>query len=273
MNQTQLELHSIGRLQQQLRPHPLPAFPGWELAAHYEVGSTGGGDYYDVLPMDADHVGIVVADVSGHGPAAAGLTAMIRMLLHSCPITSGKRRKPFCSVEVPCVASPHIVMGHLNQTLVENSLDEQFMTMIFAIVNLGTGELQFSLAGHMPPSWWQASKGTLTAFADIGGLPLGVDPEACYETATIHLSHGDLVVFSTDGLVEAENLAGQRFEQSRLEAGIRAHGYRSAEVIKSSLIEGLHTFLDGAPVQDDMTLLVLKRVINRERLPSEQFIG
>jgi len=273
MNQTQLELHNIGRLQKQLLPHPLPEFSGWELAVHYEVGSAGGGDYYDVLPMDADHVGIVVADVSGHGPAAAGLTAMIRMLLHSCPITSGKRRMPFCSVDVPCVKAPHIVLAHLNQTLVENSLEEQFMTMIFAIVNLTTGELQFSIAGHMPPSWWHVTNGALTVFPDIGGLPLGIDAEACYETATIQLCHGDLVVFSTDGLAEAENKAGQRFEQGRLEAGIRAHGYGTAEVMKSSLIEDLHSFLNGAPVQDDMTLLVLKRVTTRESLPSEQFIG
>lgn len=273
MNQTQLELQNIGRLQQHLLPNPLPQFSGWELAVHYEVGKSGGGDYYDVLPMDADHVGIVIADVSGHGPAAAVLTAMIRMLLHSCPITSGQRRDPYCSVEVPCPKEPHIVLGHLNQTLVENSLEEQFVTMVFSVVNLVTGEFKFSTAGHVQPCWWQASNGALAMLPDLGGLPLGVDAEASYETTTAHLSPGDMLVFCTDGIMEARNLAGKMYGSGRLEASICAAGYETAEAMKCALMGNLHGFRNGANIEDDLTLLILKRTVNRERLPSEQFIG
>jgi sigma-B regulation protein RsbU (phosphoserine phosphatase) len=273
MNPTQLELQGIGRLQQQLLPHAVPQFSGWEMSLHYEVGKSSGGDYYDVLPMDADHVGIVIADVSGHGPAAAVLTAMIRMLLHSCPITSGQRRDPFCSVENSCPKSPHVILPHLNQTLVENSLEKQFVTMVFGVVNLSTGEIQFSIAGHMPPCWWRGSSGTLEAFPDIGGLPLGIDTAACYETATLQLSPGDLVVFCTDGLTEARDVAGRMYGSGRLYASIRAAGYESADSVKSSVIRRLQGFLNGGHLDDDLTLLILKRAFNRERCPSEQFIG
>lgn len=273
MNHTQLELHNIGRLQQRLLPHPLPQFPGWELAVQYEVGASGGGDYYDLLPMDAKRLGILIADVSGHGPAAAILTAMIRMLLHSCPITSGQQREPFCSVEEGCPRSPDIVLAHFNRVLVENTLEDQFTTMIFGIVNLVSGEFQFSTAGHMPPCWWQTSTGSLAALPDIGGLPLGVDVEARYESATIQMSPGDHLVFSTDGMTEAHDKAGTMFGDGRLKASICDNAHDTANGMKSSMVGRLREFLSGKDVEDDLTLLILKRAVNREPFSSELFIG
>jgi sigma-B regulation protein RsbU (phosphoserine phosphatase) len=273
MNQTQLELEDIGRLQQMLLPNPLPQFPGWELAVHYDVGKSGGGDYYDVLQIDADHIGIAIADVTGHGPAAAVLTTMIRMLLHSCPITSGKQRGAFCNVEVPCTKAAHVVLTHLNQAIVENSLEEQFVTMIFGILNLATGEFEFSIAGHPPPCWWQTSNGTLATLPDVGGPPLGLRADACYASTIVRMSPGDLVVLYTDGLTEANAADGKMFGCGRLKASIRSAANESADSIKSSVIGRLEVFLNGVKLQDDLALLVLKRVIIRERLPSEQFIG
>jgi sigma-B regulation protein RsbU (phosphoserine phosphatase) len=223
--------------------------------------------------MDTGHLGIVIADVSGHGPAAAVLTAMIRMLLHSCPITSGQRRDPFCSAEAACPRSPHVVLAHLNRALVENSLDEQFMTMVFGIVNLASGEFQFAIAGHMPPCWWQASSGGLAALPDIGGLPLGVDIEACYESATVQMSPGDLLVSCTDGITEAEDRAGRMFGRARLEASIGDSAHEAPDAMKSSMIGRLQEFLNGRNLQDDVTLLILKRVVNRELCRSELFVG
>ncbi len=272
MNQTRLELHNIGRLQRRLLPDPMPQFPEWEFAVQYDVGTSGGGDYYDVLPMGGGLLGILVADVSGHGPAAAVMMVMLRMLLHSCPITSGQSRDPFCSVEPGCPKSPSAVLTHLNRVLVENTLEDQFMTMIYGIANLATGEIEFSIAGHKSPCWWQASTATLVAFPDVGGLPLGVDAEACYESATVRMSSGDQLVLFTDGITETQDTAGMMFGNGRLEASICDYAHETVDAMKSAMIRRVQEFLNGGKIQDDRTLLILRRVVNRETIP-ELFIG
>jgi len=271
MMESQIEMQNIGRLQQQLLPQTLPQFAGWDFAVHHEVGSSG-GDYYDLLPMGTNHLAVLVEDVSGHGPAAAMLTAMIRMLLHSYPITSGRRRDPFCSVESNCLRSPD-VLAHLNQVLLENSLEDQFTTMVLGIVDLVKGEIQFSLAGHMAPCWWQAGHAVFPVLPDIAGLPLGVDAEACYKSATIQMSSGDVVVFYTDGLAEAQNQAGKMFGRVRLELALRGSAGGTAEVIKNATLLALHEFANGIGFHDDVTILVIKKVLSRESSMSELFIG
>lgn len=275
MNQADvdLNLHMIRQLQQRLLPQPLPRFSGWELSVHEEPGEIAGGDYYDVLALDPDHLAILIADVSGHGPAAATLMAMIRMLLHACPLTSGQGREPFCPVDQDCLAAPHIVLQHLNQVLLENSLEDQFVTMVYGILGLSSGIMRFSVAGHMPPCWWQAARGTLASLPDIAGLPLGADAEATYESATVHLEPDDQFIFYTDGITEARDRAGAMFGDARLFASIRAHAQESAQELNLNLIGCLNEYLDGASYSDDVTLLILKRLVQRHPVASENFVG
>lgn len=273
MTRTQLEVQTIGRLQQRLLPHPLPQHTGWELAVQYEVGKSGGGDYYDLLAMQPGYMGIVVADVTGHGPAAAVLMAMTRMLLHACPITSGQRRDPYCYEKEGCRRSPDVVLAHLNRVLVDNSLDDQFMTMVFAIVNLITGEVQFSNAGHMTPLLHRAGGGILTALPQNTGLPLGVDAEASYDTTVLQMSPGDTLVFYTDGLTEAQDCRGEMFAQQRLEGCVLASAHQDANAMKVSMMRNLREFLGESNLHDDLTLLILKRTVTEDPLASEFFIG
>lgn len=271
MIETELELQAIGRLQEHLRPHSLPRIPGWEIATYSKVDVAGGGDFVDVLPMADSRFGFLVADFSGHGPAAAVLTAMTRMLLHACPITSGQGRAPYCPIDCGCVRSPDVVVAHLNRVLVENTLDEQFMTMVFGVVDRSTSECQISIAGHMAPCWWQARNHTFGQFPDIAGLPLGVDSDAQYAAATVCLQPGDVLLLYSDGFSEAQDRTGVMYGRARIEQCLMSTAGADADAIAQAVANSLRAFLHGASPHDDLSLLVIKKCADCEA--SELYFG
>src|SRR5262245_61987515 len=107
---------TIGELQHRLMPKELPVMSGWEVAVNYLVNCMPGGDYYDFFPCPGGHWGLVVADASGHGGAAAVLVAQVRAFLHACPLTCGQAQSPFCPVAA-CAPQPDQLLAHLGRLL------------------------------------------------------------------------------------------------------------------------------------------------------------
>ena len=260
VDELQRQLQTLGALQRHLLPRKLPQPAGWQIAAHYAVGRWPGGNYYDFLPLPDGRILVVIADASDQGVPSAALVVMLRVVLHSCPLGSGVERLPFCPFCEPLIQPPHILLGHLNRILVENSLEEQFLTAFCGVINPADGTFHYANAGHPAPRWWRASKRMVQDLGDVAGLPLGVDSRASYHHKRIALEPGDLLLFYSDGLTTALNDRGQMLGCEPLDDALRENATAGAEAVKSTVLAKLDGFLDGKAAEDDVTLLVVERV-------------
>jgi sigma-B regulation protein RsbU (phosphoserine phosphatase) len=253
------QLRAVGELQERLLPRRLPQPDGWHLAAHYAVGRWPGGDYYDVLPLPDGRLLLVIADTSDQGAPSTALVAVVRVVLHSCPPSSGEERLPFCPFREPAVQPPHILLGHLNRVLVENSLEEQFLTAFCGVLDPVDGNFHYANAGHPAPRWWRAGSGKIEGIRDASGLPLGVDSRASYHHKRIVIEPGDVLVLYSDGVTAALNDRGQMFGCERLDAALSESAAHGAEAVKTAVFARLNDFLDGRHPEDDVALLIIER--------------
>jgi sigma-B regulation protein RsbU (phosphoserine phosphatase) len=255
------EMQRIAALQHHLMPRQTPHFKGWDIAINYLVNHSPGGDYYDFFPLAHDRrLALIVADASGHGGAAAITVAQVRTLLHSCPLTCGHSFSPFCPVRGCAFPPPGQVLSHLiNRLLEENTLSDHFMTAYYAVLTLDTGTLLYANAGHPRPRWWRAAHGAVEEVPDCAGPPLGIELASTYSQASIRLDPGDVLVFFTDGLVEAQSRKHGAFGIARLDTAIREGAAKGAEEVKRTVMNSWQTFLAGKTYEDDVTLVVLGR--------------
>jgi sigma-B regulation protein RsbU (phosphoserine phosphatase) len=253
------QLDKIGEMRRHLLPRPIAQPPGWQLAPYNSLDAWAGGDFYDFFPLGNGRYLLFVADASGHGALAAASIVMARVLIHSCPLSSGCERTPFCPVNARAVAAVDEVLVHLNRVLHENTLDEQFMTAFLGFLEPAEGVLEFAVAGHPLPCWWQARTQHLGRIANWGGLPLGIEAGAVYPACRLVMEPNDVMAFFSDGLTEARGPRQATFGRARLEAVVRAHAEHSALEIQNAVIADLDRFQEGEPSQDDVTLMILKR--------------
>lgn len=254
------QLQVIAQLQRHLLPRALPTLADWSLAVNSSLSPWPGGDYYDFLPLPDGRLVLIVADASGHGGPAAVMMALTRVTIHTCPLSSGRARSPFCPLDSRNVRPPRLLLGHLNRVLVENTLDDQFMTAFCAILNPAEASLHCANAGHPPPRWWRAATGTIAALPDIGGLPLGIDADVIYREEVLRIERGDVLLCYTDGVTEALNRQGEPFGCQRLDECLAAAAFAGAAAVSAAVTEGLETFLAGAVPHDDRTVLVIQRL-------------
>ncbi len=259
MQESKRQLQRIGELQRHFLPRHLPRPAGWRLAGYYGVGHSPGGNYYDIFQLPDGQLFLLIADASDQGAPAVALVAMLRVVLHSCPLSSGVERVPFCPVHDPMQRPPHLVLGHLNQVLAENTLEEQYMTAFCGILHPAGGEFHYANAGHIPPRWWHASSRTIEPIRDACGLSLGLDRHAAYHHKRILLEPGDLLVLCSVGLTTAENGRGEIFSGDRLDDLVRDAAGQGADAVKTHVLAELEDFLAGHETQCDITLLVVER--------------
>jgi sigma-B regulation protein RsbU (phosphoserine phosphatase) len=252
------QIETLTAWKRQLLPRKLPRIDGWEWATYCWANGWPGGDYLDVTPLNAEQWLVFLGDASGHGGAAAVLAAMVRMVLHSCPLTSKQERAPFCPVH-GWAQTPPVIMSRLHPVLVDNSLSEQFMSAVLGHWKPGTARFDFVVAGAPLPRVWRQERQKVESIVDRAGLPLGISPPETYPVCHVTLDPGDAIVIFTDGLLEARNAEGSMFGAARVEAILEARAFQGAEAVKAELIAGLNEFLHGTAPQDDITLLVLKR--------------
>jgi serine phosphatase RsbU (regulator of sigma subunit) len=259
MQEVQRQVHTLGALQQHLLPRHSPRLSGWRFAVHYAVGLWPGGNYYDFLPLPDGRLLFVVADASDAGGPAIVMDVLVRSALHSCPLSSGIERGPFCPVQGAIIRPPHLLLAHLNQVLAENTLPEQFMTAFCGLVSPADGELHYASAAHPAPRWWQADTGTVEALPEHAGLPLGLAGHTTYHHRRVDLAAGDMVVCYSEGLPAALNHDGQQFGLGRLDQAIADAAVDGAEAVRDRIALRLEKFLEKGRTQDDITVVVLER--------------
>ena len=234
------ELRLAGDIQRQLLPSAPPEVPGYQLAAVAVPSREVGGDFFDFIPLGPDRWGLAIADVVGKGVPGAILMATTRAILRA-EASSGRR--------------PAEVIEGTNRLLSNDVKPDQFVTLAYAVLDVRVGSLTYCNAGHNPPLVF---RGDHITELDKGGLVLGALEDEVYEEERIVLSPGDVVVFYTDGLTEAENRRERMFGRPRLDRTVRRHQGRSARHILRAIRDALRAFTLGAPQSDDFTSFVLK---------------
>ena len=213
-----------------------------EISAVNVPSSAVGGDYYDYLVEDGDHAVLVLADVSGHGLSAALLTASMR---------TGFR------LLARQTHDPAEIALRLSEVLFESSPPNQYVSAVITVLDLQTGMLRYCNAGHIPPL--VADREGATRALSGGGVPLGLFPDAAYETREIELGPGELLAFYTDGIPEAEDADGAQLgiaavQQTLLERRDQPLG----ELIAATrLLVRRHRGRSGGHL-DDVTLLMAR---------------
>jgi sigma-B regulation protein RsbU (phosphoserine phosphatase) len=245
------ELALAAEIQTSFLPGQLPAIPGWQLTATLIPARETSGDFYDLIPLPGDRVGIVVADVTDKGTAAALFMALSRTLIRTYALEY--------------VTQPELAFQAVHRRILEDTNTKQFVTVFYGVLDLPTGMLTYANAGHNPPYLFRGQDGG-TAPAQIQdlentGAPLGLRMfvELSWEQRTVQLTPGDVLVLYTDGITESEDLDEQFFEEQRLKDAIQANLGQTAPVIQDAILTAVHQFACGAPQHDDITLFVLVR--------------
>ncbi len=239
------EFRSVGEIQRRLLPARPPSIPGVSIATYYETSRRAGGDYFDFFPRPNGECGILIADVSGHGPAAAVVMAMIRSLLHA----------PLALVPDDQL-SPAGVLQFLNGHLVNSLPSGQFVTAFAALYHPEMRRLRYANAGHHPPRWLRASEPDVTALEVGPGLPLGIiEPHDAVE-CDVRLRPGDRLLLFTDGITETFDAQRTMFGLEGLDAVLQCCG-RSPATLIEAILAAVNTFSGGLAAEDDRTLVAM----------------
>jgi len=237
------ELEIARRIQSSTLPQGVPTLAGLEIAARYAPMSAVAGDFYDFLWVDEKRVGILVADVTGHGVPAALIASMLKVAFAG---------------QAAHAHDPVRVLTGLNGALC-GKFEEHFVTAAYLFVDLEKSLLHYSAAGHPPLMLASRAAGNVREIEE-NGLMLGMFPEAAYSSVEISVSPGDRCLLYTDGLFEAKNTAQEEFGKARckefLERQLDVPAARFATALLAD-IAGFSGHNSARAQEDDITLLVL----------------
>ncbi len=239
------ELRIAQSIQMELVPKTFPPFPDrddFELYAMMTPAREVGGDFYDFMMPDPDHLWIVIGDVSGKGIAAALFMAVTRTFLRA-----------FFHEE----KSPGKVLHRVNNELSRNNEASMFVTLFCGVVHLPSGNFRWANAGHNLPLLLAAG-GTATFLPKTRGVVAGAMEDIQFTEAEMTLAAGDSLYLYTDGINEAMNAADQLFGNDRMQEALVRHGQAGCVAMVNGISDELTTFVDGAEQSDDITMLALR---------------
>src|SRR3984957_5865066 len=239
----QKELETARQIQLSILPSEIPKIQGLDIAARYVPMAAVAGDFYDFIIVDKKHIGILVADVSGHGMPAALIASMLKIALSS---------------QVAHAADPAQVRAGLNQTLC-GKFQYQYVTAAYLFVDMQKRTLTYAGAGHPPLLLWGgSSKGVRTVMEN--GMFLGKFPFATYSSVELPLTAGDRALLYTDGISETTNLAGVQFGIDCFKQFLGTEQSTSADQFADRLLEELSRWSDRGSAEDlddDITMVAI----------------
>ncbi len=235
---------SIARsIQKTFLPHKQLKLTGFDIAGINISSHQVGGDYYDYIKIEDGQTGLVIADVSGKGIPASLIMASFRASLIA---------------EIRNNYAIRAIMQKVNRLMTESLDQGNFVTAVYGVLDSRSKIFTFSNAGHNPPILVRKTGETVEL--KEGGLAFGIEKEVRYDERPIGLNPGDIVIFYTDGVTEAQDASGQQFETERLVRIIRDNaGYPAAE-IADRIADAVHDFKALDFSLDDLTIMILKVV-------------
>jgi serine phosphatase RsbU (regulator of sigma subunit) len=237
------EMEIAGEVQRSLLPSRYPVLKGYSFFGRNIPARHVGGDLYDVIKIDDEHVGLLMADVSDKSVHAALIMAVTRTLF-----LAHARRS----------LSPAEVALAVHNGLIEVSTnDDMFVTVFYGVLHGATGQLNYIRAGQDKPLVFRAAGGA-PAELDAEGRFLGMWPDLKLEERSVNLAPGDLMVAFSDGVPDAVNEAGVSYGAERLTALLDQHRHAPAKVVCSAIFDNVFEFRGNAAAFDDITVLVMR---------------
>lgn len=261
-------------IQQSFLPREFPEIPGAEVAAMMQAARDVGGDFYDIIPLSGDWIGILVADVAGKGFPASLYMALARTLLRthsvsarprylSQAIESAQVRQLIRSGSSGALAALGAVRVANDYFQANHSSDGMFFTLFYAVYEPVSRRLVYVNAGHNPPLVCNAATGE-QSWLKPTDIAIGFLPERLYEPQERQLAPDDILVLYTDGVTEAFDPAQHMFGDERLQEIVATHVQESAADLVQSIASAVRDHVGAAPQSDDVTLLIL-RIGNQSR--------
>lgn len=234
------EMRVAQNIQQGLFPRRCPQPRGYSLAAHCQPARETGGDFYDFIEFDDGRLGMVIADVAGKGMPAALLMADARSAWRA---------------EARNKHSPAETLRRVNHTLRHDINSHSFVTLLYAVLDPDTRQLELASAGHPLPL---LHNDTGVREIEVYGFPLGLQPDVAYDEVRVSLSPGDTLLLYTDGVIETLSPSRELFSFERMMAFVQQEGHRTANELVERTLAALHAFGGQTDQADDITVMVLK---------------
>jgi sigma-B regulation protein RsbU (phosphoserine phosphatase) len=253
----QSEIEIAREVQNQLFPKSMPAAETLRLTAACTPARLVSGDYYDYLNLIDSQIAFAIGDVAGKGISAALLMATVQSTMRT-QLRAGRELAAAAGDAAQHTAlSTAALVSRLNQQLFAYTPPEKFATFYFALYDDATGWLRYTNAGHLPPIL--VRRGVPTRL-DVTGTVVGAFASSEYGESAIHLQSGDLLACFTDGITEPENEFGEMFGEDRLTEVIVKNSERETSEIITAVMESVRQWTGSPELQDDMTLLLARRI-------------
>jgi len=237
------ELEMARKIQLAILPHATPKITGLEIAARFVPMGSVAGDFYDFILIDEKHVGILIADASGHGLPAALIASMLQMAL---------------AAQLAHASKPGHVLAGLNQALC-GKFTTHFVTAAYIFLDLELRTMRYAGAGHPPILLWRTSTRN-TAEIEENGMVLGLFPDASYGETEMAMEPGDRVVLYTDGILEASNPSEELYGADRFKRFLEVNSSLEADDFSDALLDELSRWSGqsrGQGQKDDITFLAI----------------
>lgn len=236
------DLKLAHEVQQAFLPQRKPKFDGYEFSSFYRATHQVGGDYFDYIPLDDDRIAIIVADVVGHGVAAALLMAKVAAESRYALASTGKAED---------------ALNAINQNLSGLNLD-RFATILLAVLDKKSNTLTYVNGGHMPPVVRRAS-GEVELLESESGLPIGILEDQTYPANEYKMAPGDVVIIFTDGINEAMNEDGDLLGTEKFIAEIRESQAKTPSSIGKQICNVVNEHMGQEQPHDDMCFVCVGR--------------
>ncbi len=239
------ELELAGRIQANFLPEEIPALPGYEIAASLTPALQTSGDFYDFIPLPEGRLGVLVADVADKGTGAALFMALSRTLIRTY------------AFEHP--DEPELVLQYTNQRVHADTQSQLFVTTFYGVIDPVSHTLAYVNGGHNPPYVFSPENPDDVQALIRTGVPIGIFEDAQWKRKTIPVRPGELMVFYTDGVTEAQSADENFFDDDRLLELGKANLQKTAPETHGAILNAIHEFVGDAPQFDDLTLVVIRR--------------
>jgi serine phosphatase RsbU (regulator of sigma subunit) len=239
------DLAVASEIQNSFLPTQLPQVDGWQFAVKLMPARETSGDFYDLMALPDGRVALLVADVTDKGIGAALFMALSRTLLRTYAFVYP--------------ADPAAVFRAANQRILTDSDSGVFVTVFYGILDPASSQLTYCNAGHSPAYLLRAQSDAAPLRLRNTGLPLGILAEADWETKTVEVAPGGLLVLYTDGVTEALDEHDTMFGTPRLLAAVQGQSGCPAEAVQDALLAAVGRFMGAAPQYDDITVMVVTR--------------
>jgi sigma-B regulation protein RsbU (phosphoserine phosphatase) len=241
----QAEMNLAHSIQERLLPRKSPELPHLDIAGCNRPATETSGDYFDYVELPDGRLGIIIADVTGHGLGAALVMTAARAF-----------SRALCKTQ----SDPAAVLAGANHLLAHDLEDGNFLSFLLAAIDPNKGILEYASAGHDPPFCYRPSTGQFAELESTGPLLGIVDGMEFGLGGPLKLETADVLVFMTDGLFECMNTAEETFGKERLCEVIRKNHAANAQAILTALLDATSAWTEGRPPRDDITVVVAKVV-------------